>query len=158
MYRNTLIALVALSLPLAPQLGAQAKDSLPPAIYTEAQATHGEAVFMKVCNECHTRPDYSSPDFKLRWNGQTVYDLFDRIRTTMPDSKPGGLQPDEYLDVTAYLLKLNGYPAGTAALAGDETMNKFKLIFPPKAPAPTFEFGPARTTSNPPSFQKHSRG
>jgi len=156
LYRNTLIALVVLSLPLASSVGAQAKEGAPPAVYTEEQATHGEAVFMKVCNECHTRPDYSSADFKLRWNGQSAYDLFDRIRTTMPDSKPGGLQPDEYLDVTAFLLKLNGYPAGTVPLAPDSSMNKIKLIFPPKSPAPEFQFGPRHTTRNPP--KSHSRG
>lgn len=145
-----------LSLPLAPSLGAQAKDSGQVTAFTEEQAGRGEQVFTKVCNECHTRPDYSSPDFKLRWNGQSVYDLFDRIRTTMPDSKPGGLQPDEYIDITAFLLKLNGYPAGSAPLADDSVMKGIKLLFPPKSPAPTFQFGPKHTLSNPP--KSHSRG
>lgn len=156
MLRNTLTALVVLSLPLVPSLGAQAKDSMQVTAFTEEQAGRGEQVFTKVCNECHTRPDYSSPDFKLRWNGQSVYDLFDRIRTTMPDSKPGGLQPDEYIDITAFLLKLNGYPAGSAPLADDSVMKGIKLLFPPKSPAPTFQFGPKHTSSNPP--KSHSRG
>ena len=37
----------------------------------------------------------------------------------MPQDSPGRLKPGEYADIVAYLLKLNGYPAGEAELPPD---------------------------------------
>jgi hypothetical protein len=37
----------------------------------------------------------------------------------MPKNEPGSLQADEYVDVTAYLLKLNELPAGTDPMPAD---------------------------------------
>ena len=34
----------------------------------------------------------------------------------MPEGDPGSLSPAQYASVVAYLLQLNGYPAGEAAL------------------------------------------
>ena len=46
----------------------------------------------------------------------TVADLFERVRTTMPQNDPGTLSRDQYADVVAFLLKSNGFPEGTAPL------------------------------------------
>jgi len=38
----------------------------------------------------------------------------------MPMDAPGSMKPQEYSDILAYFLSINGYPAGTTELAGGE--------------------------------------
>ena len=132
---------VAATLLLAPVATLRAQDSTAakPAVagvYTDEQATRGNGVFSKVCLECHTPNDVSGKDFRLNWNGRSLFDLFDRIRTTMPEAAPGSLTREEYTDVTAYILKLNGMPIGTTPMPGDSTLTSIKLDIP--APPPSF--------------------
>lgn len=102
--------------------------------YTEEQAGRGEQVFSRVCLECHARSEMASADFRLKWGGQTTLDLFRNIVTTMPDSDPGSLPRADYEDVVAYILKLNGIPAGSAPLVSDSaTMSRARLLLPPKS-------------------------
>lgn len=102
-------------------------QSAPPAAgaaYTEEQAGRGAATFGKVCIECHARKDISDAEFKGKWNGRSAFDFFDRIRSTMPESDPGSLGRAAYLDLTAYMLQLNGTAAGTAPLPDDDAALK----------------------------------
>ncbi len=109
--------------------------------YSEEQAGRGEQVFTRTCLECHARSEMASADFRLKWGGQSTYDLFKSIATTMPDSDPGSLPRAEYEDVVAYILKLNGIPAGPAQLVSDSaSMSRAKLMLPPRAEA-THSFG-----------------
>lgn len=59
----------------------------------------------------------SSPDFKVKWAGRTALDLYDIIVTTMPEGGPGTLTQRSYVDIVAYLMRLNGVPAGPSALS-----------------------------------------
>lgn len=112
--------------------------------YTEEQAGRGEQVFTRVCLECHARTEMANADFRLKWGGQTTFDLYKNIVTTMPDSDPGSLPRADYEDVVAYILKLNGIPAGLAPLAGDSAaMSRAKLILPPKGESTGAFGGPA---------------
>ena len=123
---------IALFLPLLP-VAASAQDSAgakAPGIYNEEQAQRGNGIFAKTCVECHTQKDMSGADFRLNWNGRTVFDLFERIRTTMPEAAPGSMTRAEYADVTAYLLKLNGMPSGTATMPADSTLAATKIDIP----------------------------
>ena len=43
-------------------------------------------------------------------------DVFDRIRTTMPQDNPGSLTRDDVADILAYLLKANALPPGAKEL------------------------------------------
>lgn len=95
-----------------------------PIIYTEEQAARGAEIFSTVCLECHGRKDMSSADFKVKWSGRPVFDLFERIRSTMPESGPGSLARSQYLDVTTYIAKLNGVAAGATELPDDEDVLK----------------------------------
>lgn len=116
--------------------GATAQNAAPRAvaIYTEEQAERGSQVYGYRCITCHNRADYANPDFRLKWNGQTAFALFERIRSSMPDTDPGSYGLSEYLDVTAYILKLNGLPAGTTPFAGDSLARATKLEFGPTPP------------------------
>jgi len=56
--------------------------------------------------------------FQGRWaDGQhTLDDLFYIVRTQMPYSAPGSLAKQQYADVIAYVLKMNGYEPGETEL------------------------------------------
>jgi S-disulfanyl-L-cysteine oxidoreductase SoxD len=90
-------------------------------LYSEAQAARGLEVFTKICSECHEVEDLTNEDFRMNWDGTTLYELFDNIRTTMPDEEPGTLTHQQYIDVTAYVLQLNKLPAGAEDFSGDST-------------------------------------
>ena len=100
--------------------------------YTIEQAERGKRVFNAVCVECHSRSDMSNDDFRLKWNGRSALDLYERIRTTMPDNSPGSRSTEEYTDIVAYMMQLNGLPSDDIPLSADSTMSQAKLeILPP---------------------------
>jgi mono/diheme cytochrome c family protein len=96
--------------------------SRPAGFFTEVQSARGAQVYRGECGRCHILADHTGPDFKLAWHGQTVRSLFDYLRSTMPDDGPGELNEQQYLDVTAYLLKINGMAAGDAPLIADSAV------------------------------------
>lgn len=81
-------------------------------VFSEAQATRGEAVYKATCIECHVPTDYQGEAFKSKFVGGTVFDMWDLIRSSMPQNNPGSLPDDQYTDVVAYLFKLNDLPSG----------------------------------------------
>ena len=93
-------------------------------IFSPVQADRGQAVYTARCAACHgptldgtgEAPGLSGGEFVSHYDQLTVGDLFERVRTTMPQNEPATLSRDEYADVVAFLLKSNGFPAGTAAL------------------------------------------
>ena len=99
-------------------------------IYTETQAADGETVYRATCSACHTVTDQSGPQFKLNWIGRTVWEYWAGLKKTMPEDNVGGLSNDEYTRVVAYILKLNGYPAGADSLSSDSTSMKLIRIGP----------------------------
>src|ERR1700745_2061023 len=89
-------------------------------VYTDAQAARGEAGFGAHCANCHganlggtgEAPALAGPQFLSDFDGLTLGDLFDRIRTTMPQDNPGSLMRDQYADILAFILKANALPSG----------------------------------------------
>jgi hypothetical protein len=107
------------------------------AIYTTEQAERGSQVFGYRCIACHQRTDYANPDFRLKWNGQSAFALFERIRSSMPDTDPGSYGINEYQEVVAYILRMNGLPAGNAPFAGDSVAKATVLDFALYKPVPS---------------------
>ena len=97
-------------------------------LYTAAQASRGEEVYAMVCSQCHMQAQHSGPAFATTWSGRRVFDLYDLIANSMPMNDPGSLSNQEYIDVVAYILKLNAVPAGSTALRADEASLKQKRI------------------------------
>jgi len=93
-------------------------------VYTDDQAARGGAGFTAHCANCHgadlggtgEAPALSGPKFLSDFDGLSLGDLFDRIRTTMPQDNPGSLPRDQVADILAYLLKANALPAGSKEL------------------------------------------
>ena len=100
-------------------------------LYADAQAKQGEAVYKGICAECHglnlrgaVGPAVAGPRFVARWKDKGVADVFDKIKTTMPQSAPGSLTPEQYADVLAFILSSNRYPGGAAELTADTAPQK----------------------------------
>lgn len=96
-------------------------------VYTEEQAKRGEVVSNKLCTSCHgpelsggeAGPTLVGLEFVGNWNNLTVADFYDRVHATMPADAPGTMTPQQTTDVTAYVFKLNKYPAGKTELPSD---------------------------------------
>lgn len=106
-----------------------------PVLFSEAQAMRGEAVYQQYCATCHGPRLEGNPAapltgaaFRSRWeDGQhTLDDLFYIVRSLMPNSAPGSLTKAQYADVVAYILKINGYPAGDSELV--PTVSAMKAV------------------------------
>jgi mono/diheme cytochrome c family protein len=101
-------------------------------VYTDEQASRGEALSNKLCTSCHG-PDLSGGEagptlvgleFVGNWNSLTVADFYDRVHATMPADAPGTMTAQQTTDITAYVFKLNKYPAGKAELPTDLALLK----------------------------------
>ena len=60
-------------------------------VYTEAQAARGDTEHQNNCTTCHGTEKYAGDAFVTAWVGRTAFDLFDQLKTTMPEDNPGGL-------------------------------------------------------------------
>ena len=95
-------------------------------VYTTAQAERGAPLYEAECGECHgpeleggeTAPPLAGADFRWAWNGLSVGDLFERLRVSMPEGRPRALTRAQKVDVLAYMLRENAFPAGDADLPG----------------------------------------
>jgi mono/diheme cytochrome c family protein len=100
-------------------------------VYTSAQATRGEETYMNVCVACHPPATYTGAAFKTSWGGRPLSDLFDALVEKMPKNDPGSLSPAEYGQVVAYLLKINGNPAGKTELPAEaEPLKQIRIETP----------------------------
>ena len=101
-------------------------------VYSIAQAARGESAYAKGCARCHgaalTGGDQSPPltgsAFLGNWNGQSLVDLQQRIKTTMPSDSIGIYDAKFVTDVVAFMLKANGFPAGVIDLGSDDAALK----------------------------------
>lgn len=99
-------------------------------IFTDAQAERGRVVYGEHCAECHGEelrggemaPGLTGVAFRFRWRGLNVADIFESIESTMPPEEPETLGDRAYIDVVAFLLSANGYPAGDRELAADSKL------------------------------------
>ena len=95
-------------------------------VYTDAQANRGEREYGRSCEHCHGTglegnagreiPPLVSESFMRGWDGRNLRQLFELMSRSMPADNRGNLSARTYTDLTAYLLRANEVPAGTAAL------------------------------------------
>lgn len=86
-------------------------------VYTVEQAARGGEVFQRRCARCHE--DLSRETFIVPWVRAPLSMMFTFISTTMPRGAPGALSRQQYADVIAHLLAINGIPAGATELPAD---------------------------------------
>ena len=102
-------------------------------IYSEEQALKGHDLYNEHCASCHGAAlegqgslPLTGATFRARWADErhSVDDLFYIIRTLMPYGQPATQSKQEYIDIIAYILMVNGYPAGTQPLPSDPRILK----------------------------------
>ena len=127
-YQRTATSSVFLYLLLVAPIIGQNLTSTSDAIYAADQASTGAGLYETSCAECHgpeleggeTAPALAGPDFRWAWNGRSGGELFESIRISIPERRPGSMTRTEKASVLVFMLSENGFPAGTAELA-DET-------------------------------------
>lgn len=93
-------------------------------VFTVEQAARGQASYNQSCARCHREtlaggdeaPALTGSAFMSSWNGQTLDELHERVRTSMPTDTPGVYARPMVTDVIAYVLRVNGFPAGSVDL------------------------------------------
>jgi mono/diheme cytochrome c family protein len=102
-----------------------------PGTYTAAQAAGGAKLYDANCSACHgatmrgpAGPALIGDAFTAQWTNEPVSDMYGLMSKNMPLGAPGSLKPSDYVAITAYLLKVNNYPAGSTPL----TQAKLKTI------------------------------
>jgi alcohol dehydrogenase (cytochrome c) len=101
------------------------------AIFTEQQVGLGLQAYQQNCsNGCH-QPDMlgGGPVASLRqlgfssiWGTNTVAELFETIKTSMPPTNVGGLSDETYLAIIAFILSANGAVMGDTPLLADSNV------------------------------------
>jgi mono/diheme cytochrome c family protein len=119
----------------AQSAGPNAARSTSAGVYTDEQASRGRDMYAMQCKSCHTPASHTGVVFANSWDRRPLSDLYSYIVTRMPKNEPGSLQPDEYADVLAYLLKLNELPSGSDPLPADSmALKKIRIEVGKKDP------------------------
>src|SRR5262249_52826912 len=104
---------------------AQASKSQWDGIFTDEQASRGEALYNDNCYMCHGNnvagnilaPPVAGPAFLAKWNRKPLSLVFNIIQTRMPFNLSGHLSPQQNADVLAYMLKKSDGPSGAKELS-----------------------------------------
>ena len=130
----TLLLAFAYAATTAAQQNPDSARSTRSGVYTASQASKGNTLYAFNCVSCHTPASHAGPAFVAKWDGRTVSELFEYIRSSMPKSDPGSLTRKEYIQVLAYLLKMNGMPPGAVELPADSlALKKIRMDLKPVA-------------------------
>jgi len=136
MARRMLVAWFAVALVAAiwmsrqPPVGAQERKTVWDKVFTAEQAGEGKTTYEVSCAGCHAKdltgrdgggqgPELAGPAFTKKWELQTLNQLYSEIKTRMPRNQPASLTNEEYLNIVAYILQANKFPAGEQPLSAD---------------------------------------
>ena len=120
--------------------------------YTVDQANAGKALYGTSCASCHgatlgggAGPALNGQSFKAKWRTHPLRDIYDVVHSQMPLTAPGSLTDAQSATILAYMLSVNGFPAGTNVLDADD-MNR--AIAPPQTGGNVTEQTAAPTPPN----------
>jgi mono/diheme cytochrome c family protein len=99
-------------------------------VFSAAQAARGAAIYRQSCVACHfddlrgdaDAPPLAGPEFRTRWIGSDLDNMVSVVTGLMPPDAPGSLDRQAYVDLVAYLLEMNGSPAGDTSLPLDPVL------------------------------------
>src|SRR5688500_895824 len=122
---------------------AQATRTLQDGVFSDAQATRGQALYTQRCAGCHgadltggaQAPPLEGAAFRFKWRQEPLSALFIKIRYTMPPNSADAakLTAEQGADLVAHVLKSNRFPAGKADFAAADAATS-SIVWPP-APA-----------------------
>ena len=144
----------ALLLALAAAVGVAAEsESLKPGdriwsgVYTTGQAERGKDNFEKSCSNCHNSdlngsvraPSLRGDRFMKNWENESANVLFVKLRDSMPATYPETVSNETKIDILAYLLQVNGFPAGKSELKLDpKELDDIQIVQKGEQAAPNF--------------------
>ena len=110
--------------------GGTVAESVWGAVYSQQQAGRGAAKYLETCSSCHSEdlrgnsnaPSLIGSSFMFLWADRSLGDLFTSIRTLMPTNAPNSLPTQSYLDILAFIMESNGFPAGEDELLADPAL------------------------------------
>ena len=97
---------------------------LRPTAFLRQQASNGETTYGGACNGCHGTdlrgvdgrgPSLIGGAFAEHWFGGNAYDLFEYVRRNKPPTNRRGLTDFQYINIVAYILRVNGFVANFEA-------------------------------------------
>jgi quinoprotein glucose dehydrogenase len=105
-------------------------------VYTQIQADRGASVYAQSCATCHGGdltgaeqvPALTGSEFSTRWNDHTLGELFEKMRTSMPEDEPGILNRAQYVDILSFILLKNGVPSGATELPDSDVLTTIKFV------------------------------
>ena len=129
---------------LTVSIGAAAEQTAPVAaarsawagVFNKDQAERGRTLYNAECARCHgetlgggeNSPALVDDVFFAFWGSKTVGDLVEYTRTTMPSDGPGKISRKRCIDIAAYLLSSNGFPAGDQELPAElDALNQIAI-------------------------------
>lgn len=116
-------------------------------VYTATQAARGKARFEESCSNCHNSdlngsvrgPALHGDRFFKDWENTSANVLFVKLRDTMPATYPDAVSEEVKLDILAYLLQTNGFPAGNTELKLDrKELDEILIVRKGEQAAPNF--------------------
>ena len=99
------------------------------AFYTVAQARRGLGLFRDNCISCHSSSEFAGGSFQRRWTNRAIGDIYEFVLYSMPEDNPGGLPEQTYVDIIAYMLEMNDFPAGDTELPRSMDALKGMIMF-----------------------------
>ena len=103
-------------------------------VYTTAQATRGKAAYTTYCSTCHMDDLAGGGVFGMEeapalkrdgfMDGRDLNNVFTFIKGNMPADNPSTLTAEAYLDILAYVLQQNAFPAGPEELTPNADLLK----------------------------------
>ena len=123
---STIVWVVALAVSVDVARGSGVQKTSNDGVYTKAQADGAKAQFDKICAECHPFtvaekkkikdiPLGDEPFFE-NWEGRALSEIVTTVVLTMPNDGSAVVSDEEALDLVAYILQKNGFPAGSSPL------------------------------------------
>ena len=113
---------------------AAAQKSTNDGVYSKVQADGAKAQFEKICADCHPFSEAEKKKVKdiplggdtffQNWTGRPIKELATTIALTMPNDGSAVVSEEEALNLVAFILQKNGFPAGSKPLdkAGQSTV------------------------------------
>ena len=103
--------------------------------FSAEQAARGKASYDSFCASCHGEdlagqngPALKGERFLSIWDAATLREFYRKVSTTMPRAQ-ARLDDAVYLDVIAYVLQQNGFPAGPRELtAQPDALGRFQIV------------------------------
>lgn len=121
-------AVVFLALLNASSVAAQTRRAVWEGVFTAEQAARGKLIFATTCATCHgadlsavNRPALKGEVFLNHWMEGSLDALFTQVKSMPPNR--ANLGGTAYVDLLAFLLDANGFPAGLQELSMDAIPN-----------------------------------